>query len=250
MCTNKELLVSYLYDELDASERQAFESHLNSCAECRVELGALRSTRGLLTSWAPPEPDFGFRIIRGAGAAPPPRPALARWFRPAWGFAAAAVLVLAAAAAIAHVEIRYGRDGLVVRTGWSRDAAPAPVASQVAAVPAPVLNPTTWKEDVDLLDRRLRTIEAAVRSQNLATLQAHMPDSEMLRRVAAMVSQSETRQQQEVGVRLTEFARAVDRLRTADLAMMQRNVNSTSDAAVARDRQMYDYLRVSLGQQK
>jgi hypothetical protein len=72
----------------------------------------------------------------------------------------------------------------------------------------------------------------------------------MLKRVAALVSQSEERQQREVAVRLTEFARAVDRQRSADLAMMQRNVNSTSDAAVARDRQVFDYLRVSLGQQK
>src|SRR5205814_932367 len=71
-----------------------------------------------LARWSPPEPDFGFRIVRGASA-PPGRPRFR--FAPAWGLAAAAVLVLAAAAAIANVEVRYGAGGLVVRTGWARD---------------------------------------------------------------------------------------------------------------------------------
>jgi hypothetical protein len=255
MCSDKELLVSYLYDELDPGGRQAFETHLSSCVECQRELGELRSTRRLLTSWAPPQPDFGFRMIRGA-AAPPAVPAgPTRWFRPAWGLAAAAVLVLAAAAAIANVEVRYGSDGLVVRTGWNRDRAPVSQTAQVAAASVPVLTPTTWKADVDLLDRRLRTIEAAMaRAQNPA-LQAvsfsHMPDSEMLKRVAAMLNQSEARQQQETAQRLTEFARVIDRQRIADLAVMQRNVDTTSTAAVVRDRQMYDlYLKASLSQQK
>src|SRR5262245_61561354 len=160
MCTDKELLVSYLYDELGADRKREFETHLSSCADCRSEIGELRSTRSLLRSWAPPEPSFGFRIVRGASAPPAPSK---RWFRPAWGLAAAAVLVLAAAAAIANVEVRYGRDGLVVRTGWGRGTA---AAAPMQTAGAPALTPTSWKQDVDRLEGRLRTIETAMaRSQ-------------------------------------------------------------------------------------
>src|SRR4051812_31241663 len=98
MCDSKELLVSYLYGELDDVEKNAFRTHLASCAECRDELAGLRSTQEQLTSWAPPEPDLGFRIIRSA-AAPPAAPRRFA-FRPLAGLAAAAVLVLAAGAAI------------------------------------------------------------------------------------------------------------------------------------------------------
>ena len=67
MC-DKELLLGYLYDELPASDRQAFDRHLASCADCRDEVSGLRGTRTHLTSWAPPEPDLGFEIVRSAEA--------------------------------------------------------------------------------------------------------------------------------------------------------------------------------------
>ena len=58
MC-DKELLLGYLYDELPTSDRQAFDRHLATCADCRAEVDGLRGTRAHLTSWAPPEPDLG-----------------------------------------------------------------------------------------------------------------------------------------------------------------------------------------------
>ena len=127
MC-DKELLLGYLYDELPPSDRQAFDRHLASCADCREEVSGLRGTRTHLTSWAPPEPDLGFEIVRSA------RPAPARWrlMSPAWGLAAAAVLTLAAAAAIANIDIRVGGDGVVVQTGWNRPAIHHPRKSPVA----------------------------------------------------------------------------------------------------------------------
>ena len=38
MCDSKELLVSFLYDEIDPVSRRAFRHHLTTCAECRDEL--------------------------------------------------------------------------------------------------------------------------------------------------------------------------------------------------------------------
>src|SRR5829696_489974 len=128
MCEEKELLVGYLYDDLADGQRAAFESHLRGCADCRTELKALRGVRADLASWAPPEPDFGFRVVRGGrdaaarDAVAAPVSSWRAWWTPAAGLAAAAVLVLAAASAIARVEIRSGPDGLTVRTGWTASA--------------------------------------------------------------------------------------------------------------------------------
>src|SRR5262245_53700006 len=123
MC-DKELLIGYLYNELAPSEQAAIDKHLGSCADCRAELDGLRGTRTHLASWAPPEPDLGFEIVRSA------RPAVAqprRWgVSPAWGLAAAAMLMLAVSAAIANLEVRVSSAGLVVSTGWSRSATAAP----------------------------------------------------------------------------------------------------------------------------
>src|SRR5215208_7003070 len=137
MCEEKELLVAYLYDDLPDGQRGAFEAHLRGCADCRTELKALRAVRADLAAWAPPEPDFGFRVVRGGrdAAATDLRPVAAlpvqswrAWWTPAAGLAAAAILVLAAAASLAHIEIRRGPDGITVRTGWS---AFAPAGSSV-----------------------------------------------------------------------------------------------------------------------
>jgi anti-sigma factor RsiW len=72
MC-NQEHLVGYLYDDLPAPERAAFEAHLAGCAACRREFGELRQMRQHLTSWAPPAPSLDFRVIRGGPQAAPPR---------------------------------------------------------------------------------------------------------------------------------------------------------------------------------
>jgi anti-sigma factor RsiW len=114
MC-NQEHLISYLYDDLSPADRRSFEAHLAQCAGCREEVAGLRHTRQHLAAWAPPEPAFNFRLVQSARTAPPRRRFA---FVPQWALAAAAaVLLMAGAAAIANLEMRYGPDGLVVRTG-------------------------------------------------------------------------------------------------------------------------------------
>ena len=124
MCEDKGALVAFLYGEVTDDERRAMEAHLATCAACRDELAALGALRGQLGEWAPPERVLGFRIV-GGDAARAPR---AWWRAPAWGLAAAAVLLLAVSAAIAHVEVRYDRQGFVGthrlgrgRAGGARD---------------------------------------------------------------------------------------------------------------------------------
>ena len=222
MCENKELLVGYLYDDMTSEERRAFERHLPACDDCRAEVAALRSTRGHLATWAPPELDLGFHIVRHA-VEPRGRvvPFRSRWM-PAVGMAAAAVLVLAAASAIANLEVRYGNDGVIVRTGWGRSVA-APVQEAAAQNPAPqtvTATPAAGTADFDAVEQRLRAIETSLAAQP-ATVTARMSDAEILRQVRAIVREAEARQQGIVAQRLLQVMDDLERRRRTDVAMLQ-----------------------------
>jgi hypothetical protein len=256
MC-DKELLVAYLYDELPAAERSRFEAHLFSCAECRDEVAGLRATRAHLASWAPPQPEFGFQIIR-AGVAPAAAP---RRFRitPAWGLAAAAILVLAVASAIANLEVQIGREGFVVRTGWARQvpAVPPPAVSTVSA-PQTVSNDEGVRAELRRLQTRLAEMEKAAAARE-ASLDARlasgagprMTDAELLRLVRETVAQSETRQERELALRIAQLIRDGDLQRRADLALIQQGfgrLEAYTGAEVAQQREMLNrWVRVSQG---
>ena len=240
MCDSKELLVSFLYDELDPAAKRAFDIHLATCAECRDELAELRTTRGQIASWAPPEPDFGFRIVRGA-AAPPPAPRFR--ITPAWGLAAAALLVVAAGAAIANLDVRYGRDGLVMRTGWQH-AADAPVSADGAAS----LTQVDWKTQAATLDRRLRDLEQTIsdRYRTSAVQNASvsdMSDAEVLQRVREMLGQSEARQQRALAVRTAEITREVDAQRKLDLAAIDQGMGRLQNTSGAEVKSYRDAIQ-------
>jgi len=49
------VLVAYLYDDVDAVQRVAFETHVATCEPCRTELVDLRAVRSRLAEWAAPE---------------------------------------------------------------------------------------------------------------------------------------------------------------------------------------------------
>jgi len=241
-CEDKDAIVAYLYEEVDPVERSRIEAHLGTCSACRAEVNALRAIRNELPAWAPPERDLGFTIVDRAKSAAPPR----RWVMPAWGLAAAATLVLAAAAAIANVEIRYGADGLSVRTGWSRDSG---LTAGTASAPAPVTAGTqaAWRAELTSLERRLREEFAPKDAVTLrAAASTAAPESEdVLRRVRALIGQSETRQQRELALRLAEVLRDFDRQRQTDLVRIQHGFGQL-ERSTAADREMVNHLvRVS-----
>ncbi|HET7618696.1 MAG TPA: zf-HC2 domain-containing protein [Vicinamibacterales bacterium] len=239
MTCDKDLLVGYVYDDITPADRSRFERHLAECADCRDDVDGMRGTRQLLTAWAPPQPDLGFRVVDSRS-----RPAWRAWWTPALGLAAAAVLVLAAAAAVANVRVTYG--GVTVQTGWRTSAA----APAISAAPQPVDAARVDASYADI-ERRIRQLEEARASAPAAIAvsspsRANRPtDDELLRRVRALLSQSESRQQQELALRVAQLVRDFDLQRQADLARIQQGlgrVESLTNAEAASHRQAMDIL--------
>src|SRR5947209_2157363 len=98
-----EILVAYLYDDIDPIERASFDAHLTSCERCRAELADLGVVRQRLATWSPPVYGAAGRTLQAASLA---APATSRqsWWRgiPAWAQVAAALLFLGVSAGIAN----------------------------------------------------------------------------------------------------------------------------------------------------
>jgi anti-sigma factor RsiW len=253
-CDDTHRLVSYLYGESSPEERAAVESHLATCAACAAGYAGLQDVRVTLAGWQPPDVDLGFTITRspGALAAPMPAPVHTRRFLalPAWAQAAAAVIVLSAGAAIANLEIRYGSDGVTIRTGWRQaaDTARSPAASAPAVVPVRTANETgAWKTALADSEKRLRAEFAAQRTatpQPLLTRTGAGTD-DMLRQVKALIEESERRQQRELALRVAQVTTDVESQRRADLVRIEQNmgqIEGVTGAEAARQRELLNYL--------
>jgi anti-sigma factor RsiW len=270
MC-NKDDLVSYLYDDLSNVARAAFERHLRACAECREELTAMRGVRADLLTWSPPEPDFAFRIVKEPRATNDPRAAHAAnvlrpdvpswrgWFRPAAGFAAAAVLVLAAAAGLARVEVRKDADGWTMRTGASAAVADGVVAGFGGFRAHDVHLTSASGDDVMAsLERRIAALETAASRETsnvrYASLQsARASNDEILKVVRDLLAQSESNQKRELAIRMAQLIRDLDSQRVADLNRMQagiRSIDQNVAADAAQHREMVNIMLATNSKQK
>jgi len=243
MC-DKELLVGYLYDEVEPAERRTMETHLLACGECRSELKGLRNTRTDLGAWTPGVPELEFQIA----ARPPSAPERQYWtIAPAWGLAAAAVLVLSVASAIANVEVKIGSDGFTLRTGAARAAAAAPGGVDRSRA---VDGDEALRRDLVSLSQRLNTLEAAnpplrptlavVKNQPVSP-----PAADVVRVVRQMISDSEGRQEQELARRISQVLRDVEGTRRIDLDRTQRalaEVQVLADTTMIRQRETENHI--------
>jgi len=134
-CVEKDALIDYLYGEVDRDARTRVEAHLRTCARCADEARGLKGVRSTLEVWAPPEAELGFRVVSDAH---PEHAPVSFWGRlrhpPAWGFATAAIVVLAVAAGVAKPELAIGRGEMVLRIGWRETGSAG--ATQPDAAPA------------------------------------------------------------------------------------------------------------------
>lgn len=250
-------LVSYLYDDLDAAARDAFERHLRACAACRDELAGMRAVRADLLAWTPPEPEFAFRLVAEPRRAllTPAVPSWRAWFTPAVGLAAAAVLVLAAAAGLARIEVRKDADGWTLRTGSASDASLD--ARRMAAVAAHDVNLPADDGVFAALERRVSALEFSSREpssvRNASLVTARASNEEILKVVRDLLAQSETRQKGELALRIAQVIRDVDARRIADLNRVQQGIGRI-DATVADEaqahRELMNYILTSNSKMK
>lgn len=252
-CDDKDVLVAFLYGELAADERRLVESHLETCHVCQDEVAGLSGVRQELTAWLPPEPELGFTIVQKPAAVLRP----ARWWTnplPAWAQAAAAVLVLATGVAIANVQVRYDASGVTVSTGWK--AVPvtggAAVVADRASVPESASANQNWQAALTALESDMRREMQTLRQANAAvpvSLPTGGSDAATLKRVQALIDESEQRQRQELALRLAQISRDIDVQRRADLVRIEQGVGQfqgRTGADLARQREVLNYLvRVS-----
>lgn len=244
-CGDYEALVAYVYDECEASERQAIATHVAGCPACAEELRSLGETRGMLSAWTPPEARLGFQITQREPTedrARVLRPTAASWWRqplPAWAQMAAAVAIFASGVALG-----------IARTPTPATASSATIA---AAVPAAQITPVSsvTPQDLAAVEQRLRSEMAQIR-QTSARPAAVKDDAALLRRVQGMVNDSEQRQRQAFALQTAQVVRSLDAQRRLDIAQMQRNIGQIQEvagAAVRGQTQMVNYL-MNVSQQR
>lgn len=274
ICNHVETLVGYLYGEDASAERTVFEAHLPGCASCKRELAALRRVRTSLAQWEPPQVRLGFRLTSGDTI----RPNVFRRYAPAMGLAAAAVLILAAGAAVANLDVRYGTDGVVVRTGWARGSeavvgnagfARQPSAGAGAATPtttaaAAAADDDDWRRELALVEARWRgelashTRAAAETPITRATTVTKpgdvngvhgVNDARLLARVRALLDESERRQERAQALRFAGFARDMQAQRQGDFVRVQQglgHIEGVASAEIVRQREWLNHImRVS-----
>jgi hypothetical protein len=276
----EELLIGYLYDDIDASSRAAFDVHLAACPLCRDELDQLGLVRVQLEQWTPPEPvralagaggqDAGVRASPGS-AIPGADEEVARqprWQRlrdvPMWAQVAAAMLLVGVSAAVANLQVTYDSGGLSVRTGWM--AAPVPAVAPASAVAArnggaslrQVVaqdQPAPWRGDLEALEQEMRDEmrSAAAQPRERVSRQTADEAEAMLVRMRAMVDESEQRQQRELALRIAEVDNSVRAQRIADLRNIERyltTIQSNTGVDMRRLYEMTNDLAVRVSQTK
>jgi hypothetical protein len=210
--------------------------------------------RAQLARWSPPEPAFS--VIDGREQSPHRRQPTGWWREiPAWAQVAAALLFLGVSAGIANLDVRYDANGLNVRTGWMQRAAGADAGAKTATAAVVTADGAAapWRADLAALERQLkdefRTIRTSSRSQTVQTPAqirvSSTPDADILRRVRAIVDESEKRQQRELALRVAEVMRDVTAQRRTDLVNIDRMLGFVQDKVgveVMKDRQRLDIL--------
>jgi hypothetical protein len=230
-CGDPGALVSYLYNDGSPEELAAIAAHVQACAACTTELASLGDTRELLSTWSPPQTELGLTLSASdalpvAAVAPVASTtsvvaADVPWWRqstPVWMQAVVATMVFAAGMAI-------GTSG--------RGAAPAASPSAANAVQPAPSQATALKEEgisrgeLDALEARLRAelarLSPATPAQPTQTA-ARTDDEALIKRVRALLTESEERQRGELALRTAQVMRDMEIQRKVDMATVQQDI--------------------------
>jgi putative zinc finger protein len=252
----EQTLIAYLYNDIDPAERSIFDAHLVMCSRCRRDLDALDGVRTQLARWSPPEPDF--ESIRNPRSAPRQTPGALSSLKgahqslswravPIWAQVAAALLFLGVSAAIANLDVRYDQNGLTVRTGWSKAVNSTATTANTPADANRAAGDAPWRAELTALEAQLRSEIRSARAAaaSVPTRSAAATDADVLRRVHALIDESERKQQRELALRVAEVFRDVNAQRQADLTKIDRNlafIQNSTGVEILKQREATNYL--------
>lgn len=153
MNCDPEVLVGYLYDEIEPEPRAEVEAHLATCASCRAELEELSATGRVLRRWA--EESAGPGLVFAEEPAGPGRRSLPGWLRSGRGLGlAGAAVAIALLLALGDFEGQYrdGRLSLSLQVGGADSTAAAD----------PLERPATVGDLLELQQQSLAVVAAAL----------------------------------------------------------------------------------------
>jgi len=250
-CGDPGALVSYLYNDGSPDELASIAAHVQSCDACTEELAALGDTREVLSGWSPPPTELGLTLSSSDAlpvaaatiAGPSVTAAVAEvpWWRqstPVWMQAVAASMVFAAGMAIGA-----GRGAAPVASNAVAEA------GQPAAGPAATASKTESVSHSELadLEQRLRAELARLTPVSPAPAQtaARTDDEALMKRVRALLSESEEKQRGELALRTAQVLRDMEIQRKVDMATVQQNIGQiqgTTGAELKQQRELYNML--------
>lgn len=245
-CDDKQTLIAYLYGEIDPAGRNAVDAHLAQCRACAAEVMALGDVRSELGLWVPPHAQLDFMIVKKSELPPSNVLRPARWWNavPIWAQAAAAMLVLAAGAGIANLQVRSGPEGFSVSTGWmtvdanaTSSARPVPAQDQAADA--------AWRAALASLEQQLLAEIRSTRDQATPIAARSSSDDAIVRRVRQLIAESEQRQQRELATRFIDFTRDINMQRRADMQSIGRVVGSYDEQLLRQRQTINNLYRVS-----
>lgn len=232
-CGDTGALVAYLYEECEPEIREVIAAHLTRCASCSSEIDGLGWTRRRLAEWTPPVAGLGFQMpvpVQG-----PPIP----WWRaplPAWAQAVAALLIF----------------GVGLSLGLARGPAAAPQVSSSQPAVA-VATDLASRNELSQLEQRLKSEMTLMRTVSSTPVrQTTASDDEIMKKVEALVAQSEERQRREFTLRSVELARDFEAQRRVDMAIVRETVGQfqgVTGTEIRQQREAIDrinnFIRVS-----
>jgi hypothetical protein len=207
-CGDKNALVAYLYEECEPELRDVISGHLTRCDACSNEVDGLGWTRRRLEVWTPPRPELGFQMPV------PVQEARLPWWRapmPAWAQAVAALLIF----------------GVGLSVGLARGpvaAAPQVSSNPPAAAPEPAPANGATRTDLAQLEERLKSEIAQMRTPVPVRQVVTPSDEDVMKKVEALLAQSEERQRREFTLRTVEMARDFEAQRRIDMASVREAV--------------------------
>jgi hypothetical protein len=246
------MLIAYLYDDIEPAARADFQAHLAICDPCLSELEALGGVRKTLACWNPPEPKS---LAEHSNQQSTINNQHSRWWQhvPAWAQVAAALLFLGVAAGLANLDVRYDASGLSIRTGWMK---PAATAAALPATPSEGIGIQSQAQtapastaDLAALERRLREEFRPVTATVATAVRPPAADAEILRKVRALIDETERRQQRELALRLAQAVTDFNAQRQVDLRKIDSRIDSSKNdvqnslgVEVLKQRQTLNYI--------